>query len=228
MQIIYEDEQLLVVYKEAGLATQTARLGQPDLVSEVKNHIFRNLGDKNPYIGLINRLDQPVEGLVLFGKNAKVTARLNEYLQQNKIQKYYYALVYGMRSQNQEELIHYLEKDKKTNLSKVVREKSKDAKKACLEYQVLCERDGCQLVNIHLKTGRHHQIRVQFSVTGTPLVGDSKYGSQESISFGKLHKVVSPALCAYRLELPHPKDGKMMTFQIEPKHPMMGDIVNEL
>lgn len=224
MDILYEDEHLLVVYKEAGLATQTARLGQADLVSEVKNHIFKNTNDKNPYIGLINRLDQPVEGLVLFGRTPQATARLNTFLQTDKIKKYYYALIYGKRNCEKEELIHYLEKDKKTNLSRVVENKSKDAKRACLQYEVVGEKDDCQLVRIELKTGRHHQIRVQFSATGTPLVGDTKYGSAESLSFGSQHQVRYPALCAYRLELPHPKSEKQLCFQVKPKHPMMGEI----
>ena len=226
MEILYEDKQLLVAYKEAGLPTQTANLTRRDLVNEVKNHIFKETGEKNPFLGLINRLDQPVEGLVLFGKTKESTAALNKSLQNDSIKKYYYALVYGKRNTSQEELQHFLKKDARQGITRVADSKDRDAKKATLFYEIAGETKDCQLLRILLKSGRHHQIRVQLSHTGTPLIGDLKYGSKESVDYSKENQVSFPALCAYRLELPHPVSGEVLTFSIKPKHPLL-TLLNE-
>lgn len=227
MDIIYEDQEILLAYKEAGLPTETKRLGQMDLVSQIKNHLSQKCGKANPFVGLINRLDQPVEGLVLFGKSREATAALNKSLQNYQIEKYYYALVYGKRAEERERIEQYLIQNRKLNQSFVAEKGDSEAKKAILSLTIMKEIDGCELLNIHLETGRHHQIRVQLSSTGTPILGDSKYGSEESKAYSMEQNIKTVALCAYKLILQHPKTKKEMEFCIKPKHPAMGVYFHE-
>lgn len=221
MKILLEDKDQIVVHKPAGLATQTARLGEKDLVSEIKNHISKEHGIENPYVAVINRLDQPVEGIVLFAKNAKAAADLTAQLQNGVMQKFYYAAVFGHMDLPKDRVTDYLEKDSRSNLSKVVSHGSPTAKKAMLDYEVLATVGKMQMVKIHLLTGRHHQIRVQFSHKGHPLIGDTKYGSPESIALGKEMYARTPALCAYSLEWKHPGTGKPVRVLTEPEHPVL-------
>ena len=221
MKILYEDKDQIAIYKPAGVATQTARLGEKDLVSEVKNHIAKEGGKVNPFVGVINRLDQPVEGIVLFAKNQKAAAALSKQMQDGSMQKYYLAAVFGHMEKENDILTDYLEKDARTNSSRVVSATSKDAKKAMLEYNVIATVGKMQFVKIHLLTGRHHQIRVQFSHREHPLIGDTKYGSDESMALGREANAKTPALCAYRLMWKHPVSPKEMDIKIAPEHPVL-------
>ena len=224
MKILLEDKDQIAVYKPAGLATQTARLGEKDLVSEVKNYLSREKKIVNPYVAVINRLDQPVEGIVLFAKNERAAAMLTAQMQNSKMQKYYYAVVYGQMEAVKETLTDYLKKDNRSNLSSVVSKDLPMAKKAVLEYEVLATKGELQLVKIHLLTGRHHQIRVQFSHRGHPLIGDIKYGSKESIALGKEMNVRTPALCAYSLTWENLTDKSAVSVYTEPEHPVIRDL----
>ena len=221
MKILYEDKDQIVIHKPAGVATQTARLGEKDLVSEVKNHIAKATGAANPYVGVINRLDQPVEGIVLFAKNAKSAAELSKQMQDGSMQKYYLAAVFGHMDKGKDILTDYLEKNARTNCSRVVSATSKDAKKAMLEYNVIATVGKMQFVRIHLLTGRHHQIRVQFSHREHPLIGDTKYGSDESMAFSREANTKTPVLCAYKLMWKHPATKKEMDISIAPEHPVL-------
>ena len=194
MKILLEDKDQIVVHKPAGLATQTARLGEKDLVSERKNHISRQQGSNNPYVAVINRLDQPVEGIVLFAKNAKAAASLTARMKDGSMKKYYYAAVYVHMDRDQDRLTDYMEKEERSNLSKIVVQTSPAAKKAVLDYAVEATEEKMQLLRIHLLTGRHHQIRVQLAHRGCPLLGDNKYGSADSIGFGKERYAASEAV----------------------------------
>ncbi len=221
MKILYEDKDQIVIHKPAGVATQTARLGEKDLVSEVKNHIAKEEGQANPFVGVINRLDQPVEGIVLFAKNARAAAELSKQMQDGSMQKYYLAAVFGHMDKEKDILTDYLEKDARTNTSRVVSATSKDAKKATLEYSVMAVSDKMQFVRIHLLTGRHHQIRLQFSYREHPLIGDTKYGSAESMAFSREVNAKTPALCAYKLVWKHPSTKKQMNVSVAPEHPVL-------
>lgn len=218
MNILYEDKDQIVIYKPAGIATQTARLGEKDLVSEVKNHIARMEGKTNPYAGVINRLDQPVEGIVLFAKNEKTVAALSKQLQDGGIRKFYLAAVFGKMEKDADKLTDYMEKDARTNTSRITRKDSKTAKKAELEYNVIGKEEKIQVVRICLLTGRHHQIRVQFSHRRCPLVGDTKYGTEESIAFGREKNIRVPALCAYQLIWKHPHTNEEMKISHMPEN----------
>ena len=167
-QIIHEDQHILVCHKPAGIAVQSANIAQQDMVSELKNYLKKD--KKDPYLGIVHRLDQPVSGIVVFAKNSKSAASLSAQIQDGRAKKIYRALVWG--SFNEEEksgtLEHLLYKDGKTNLSRAVEATApevKAAKKAKLNYRIIkeIEIDGevCTEVEIELFTGRHHQIRVQ-------------------------------------------------------------------
>ena len=226
MKIIYEDKDQIVIHKPAGVATQTSKLGEKDLVNEVKNHISKEDGIVNPYAGVINRLDQPVEGIVLFAKNAKAAAALSAQMQNGSMQKFYQAVIYGHMDVPKDTLSDYLEKDARSNTSRIVSAASKDAKKAVLEYNVMATVGKMQLLEIHLLTGRHHQIRVQFAGREHPLLGDTKYGTPESVSYSREINIRVPALCAYKLIWNHPVTGKELSLSITPENSLIQGMSN--
>lgn len=212
LNILYEDDAILVCHKPAGIATQSSRIGQMDLVSMVAN--YRSRKGEEPYVGLVHRLDQPVEGVMVFGKTKKATGALSAQVSSRQIVKQYYALVEGCPKEEEGQLTDYLLKDGRTNTSRVVKEKDPAAKKACLSYRVVRRLEKQSLLLITLHTGRHHQIRVQLAHAGFPVTGDRKYGHlQEGASYMPL------GLCSCRLSFCHPETGKMMEFAIHPEGP---------
>ncbi len=236
--IIYEDDDIITVYKTAGIATQTKRLGQQDMVSELKNYLAKKpeyKGKGEPYLGLIHRLDQPVSGILVFAKNKNAAAKLSRQVTDGVMKKYYYAVILGSPTEKEGRLENYLYKDGKTNQSLIVKEGFPEAKKAVLTYRILktlavLEENGAlrkQLMNagsrevslaeIQLITGRHHQIRVQFSYAGYPLLGDGKYGSEQSKLLSRQAGCRNTALCAYKLSLIHPVSQKEMIFERQPE-----------
>lgn len=215
LDIIYEDDDIILCRKPAGVATQTKRLGQQDMESLLKN--YRAKKKEPSYIGVVHRLDQPVEGLMVFAKNQKAAASLSKQIQQKMIGKHYYAISAHSPEEKEGRLEDYLITDKKTNVTSVVEKGSqipKDAKRAILEYKVLEEKDGRSLFDIHLHTGRQHQIRVQMAHMGCPLVGDNKYG--ENKTENDKNKSLGIALCSYCLSFTHPTIGKSINFFIKP------------
>ena len=214
LRIIFEDEHIIVCYKPSGIPTQTAKLGAVDMVSLLKNYLYKNQKEKKePYVAVIHRLDQPVEGILVFAKTSFAAKELNKSMQNGSgFGKYYKAVLCGVPEEKTGMLENYLVKDGKTNTSRVCSATEKDAKKAVLEYEVLND----NLVRIKLHTGRHHQIRVQMANIGCPIWGDTKYGvDKDSANVDKSWKQI--ALCAYRLEFTHPKTKKKMEFEIEPE-----------
>ena len=217
IEIIYEDRDILVCRKPAGLATQTKRLGQQDMESLLKN--YRAKKGEQPYIGIVHRLDQPVEGIMVFAKNQQAAAHLSKQVQDRVIGKYYYALsVQEIDPYHTEGILEdYLVTDKKSNFTKVVdvdelrkqgKEIPKEAKYAKLEWKQVKTSTYHTLFDIKLHTGRQHQIRVQMANVGCPLVGDSKYGDA-----GEREQL---ALCSYKLEFEHPTKKIPMKFEIQP------------
>ena len=205
-EILFEDNDIIICRKPAGVATQTKRLGQQDMESLLKN--YRAKKGEPPYIGVVHRLDQPVEGLMVFAKNQQAAAHLSKQVQDRVIGKYYYAILKNTPAQREGVLEDYLLTDKKTNFTQVVESKMEGAKKAKLEYKVLESKENKTLVDIKLHTGRQHQIRVQMANAGCPLVGDSKYGEA-----GDKEQL---ALCSYKLEFEHPSKKSPMRFEIQP------------
>lgn len=214
--IVYEDQDILVCYKPAGLAAQAAAVTQPDVVSELKSYL------KGAYVGVVHRLDQPVEGLLVFARSKRVAAALSRQLEDGTLRKQYCALVCGRPSQDEGELVNYLCKE--GSLSKVVCEGTAGAKKAVLQYQVTRqfvpkEADGtqeCTCLDIRIGTGRFHQIRCQLSHAGMPILGDQKYGTAKSLELSRRLAVRHTALCAYKIQLKHPVSGGEISCEICP------------
>ncbi len=211
-EIIFEDNDILICRKPAGVATQTKRLGQQDMESLLKN--YRAKKEEPPYVGVVHRLDQPVEGVMVFAKNQKAAAVLSKQIQQHMIGKYYYAVSQSAPVEKEGVLEDYLLTDKKTNYTKVIEKRSvadlpTDAKYAKLEYKTVEAKGEKTLFEIKLHTGRQHQIRVQMANAGCPLVGDGKYGDAADRE--------QLALCSYKLEFEHPTKKVPMKFEIQPQ-----------
>ena len=243
-RILYEDNDIIVCHKPAGIATQTARVGQADMVSEITNYLAmaakgnaagcgtgKKVGHtdgRGPYVGVVHRLDQPVEGVLVFAKTRYAAAELSRQNTENRMEKYYYAVVCGQEFEPDGILTDYLLKDGRTNTSRVVPSEVKDAKKAVLNYRVVTKMaymekteaessHSIALVEIRLHTGRHHQIRVQMSHAGMSLLGDYKYADAETMKISDRMHIKDIALCAYRLSFLHPRTGKRLQFQIDPE-----------
>ncbi len=205
INILYEDNHILVVEKPINILSQSDNTKDMDLLTLVKKYIkekYQKPG--NVYVGLIHRLDRPVGGIMVFAKTSKAASRLSKQVQEHKIKKYYLAIVNGIIKQEKgtfEDKIKRL-----ANGNSVIR---KDGKMARLDYEVLerNKKENMSLVKISLKTGRHHQIRVQFSNHQHPLCGDQRYGKEDKTQI---------ALYAYRLEFIHPTTKQQMVFQILP------------
>ena len=214
--ILYEDKDILVCHKPAGVAVQSARFGMADMESSLKNHLALKTPGKMPYLGIIHRLDQPVEGVLVFGKTPQATAWLNKQHQNGMMKKEYLAVFTGTPVKEKQGIWEdYLIKDGKTNTSRVTGKKDRMAKKAVLSYRIMDWRDDRGLAEIRLGTGRHHQIRVQMAHHGMPLWADGKYKKKEEMLEAEQGTAIG--LCAWRLEFTHPKTGKKMKFEVQPE-----------
>ena len=212
-EIIFEDDAVIVCRKEAGVAVQTARAGQADMVSLLKN--YRAKKKEEPYIGLIHRLDQPVEGVMVFAKTKQAAAGLSKQLQAGTLNKQYYALVYRGAEELPKEgiLADYLWKNPQTQKAEIVAQASGKGKQAKLHYRVMTGKDDIALLDVRIETGRFHQIRAQLAHAGFPILGDQKYGTQTSMERSEELGIKNVSLFAYALTFTHPKTGKQMEFQ---------------
>ncbi len=236
LDILYEDKDIIVCHKAPGVSSQTERSYDPDMVSLLMNH-FHKAGEKNPYVGVVHRLDKPVAGVIVYGKNEQATKALSEQITHHQFTKRYYAIVCGAPDTTDTcTFADYLLRDAKTNTSSVVAPASpvyknnKEIKKSSLSFNtiktVVLEEDSpfyrtncpydnkLSLVDIDLHTGRHHQIRVQFAHHGLPLWGDQRY-SPYAKELGQRQGV---ALCAHTLTITHPTTKKEMTFSVIPSN----------
>ncbi len=214
LEILFEDAQIMVCRKPAGVAVQTAKAGQQDLVSLLKNVLAAK--QKTPQIHVVHRLDQPVEGVMVFARDNRSAAALSRQLQAQGVEKHYHAVIEGRIEPEQGELVDYLLRDGRNNCSKVVAAGTKGAKQAALCYRTLHSLDGRSLLEIHLKTGRHHQIRVQMAHAGYPLVGDRKYNPRSAGGY------LPVGLCSVRLAFLHPVTRERMAFEVEPRGEAFG------
>lgn len=233
-KIIYEDEAILVIHKPAGFPVQTKGVGNMDCVCELKNYLKKQSLEKisektpnkkiprEPYLGIIHRLDQPVEGLMVFAKTQKAAATLSAQVSgadDSRMVKCYKARVFGHLPEKKGELTDYLTTDNKTNMSYVVEEKDSadletEGKESILEYRVEFEDAYTQELYIHLHTGRHHQIRVQLSHAGVPILGDQKYGTEDSIEYSRQQGIRNVCLRAVNLQFKHPTSGEWKEWEI--------------
>lgn len=224
MNIQYEDKELLVVYKPAGLATQSARVTSPDLVSFVTRHL------KGAPVYVVHRLDQPVEGLLVLAKTKQAAAGLSKQLQAGTLNKQYYALVYRGAEELPKEgiLADYLWKNPQTQKAEIVAQASGKGKQAKLHYRVMTGKDDIALLDIRIETGRFHQIRAQLAHAGFPILGDQKYGTQMSMERSEELGIKNVSLFAYVLTFTHPKTGKQMEFQAKTQNPAISHLLTTM
>lgn len=224
LNILFEDADIIVCEKPAGVPAQSDKTGDYDMVNYLKNYIFEKDSKTIPYIGLIHRLDRPVGGIMVFAKSQQAAKVLSEQLRTKQMKKHYVAVVTGDLSnrigKEKEKLEDYIVKDGKTNLSKFSTMNDKNAKKAELYYRVIgvlnTENSSypvLSLVEVELLTGRHHQIRIQLSKNITGLWGDTKYNKLFSQNKGW----TNIALYAYRIEFVHPINKKKLEFALVPE-----------
>ena len=210
LNVIYEDNHIIVVEKIVRVPMQKDESEDISMIDIVKEYIrvkYNKPG--NVYLGMVHRLDRSVGGVVVFARTTKAMTRLSEEIRSRRMHKKYMAVLNGTL-ETSGVLENYLVKNEKTNKSMVCKENTKGAKFAKLEYKVIAKQKGYTLVDIDLHTGRHHQIRVQFSNIGHCLWGDQKYGRE----INKVGDYI--ALYAYSLTFNHPTTKEEMTFTNKP------------
>lgn len=211
VKVIYEDNHLLVVEKPVNILSQGDDTSDKDMVNLLKQYIKEKYNKPgNVFIGLVHRLDRPVGGVMVFAKTSKAASRLSEQIRNKTLKKTYRAVIHGTMDKEESTLKDYLYKNKKTNMVSVVNKNHKEAKNAELSYKTLDIKNGLSLVEIDLKTGRPHQIRVQFASRKHPLFGDQRYGQDVN----KVGQQIS--LWSYKIEIQHPTTKEKMEFICEP------------
>lgn len=203
INIIYEDNHLLVVEKPINMLVQSDNTNDKDLLSILKQYIKEKYHKPgNVYLGLVHRLDRPVGGLMVFAKTSKAASRLSEQVRKHEFEKIYYAVICG-KPKNSDILVDKLLKDSNKNIVRV----DERGKEAILSYELIEFKDNLSLVKITLKTGRSHQIRVQFSSRNMPLWGDQKYNKNAKVG-------EQLALFAKDLSFYHPITKEKLTFSL--------------
>lgn len=205
LNVVYEDNQIIVVVKPHNQPSQEDESKDLDLLNEVKAYVKEKYNKPGEaFIGLVHRLDRPTGGLMVFARTSKSASRLSKQINEHTTEKKYYCVVEGFVQEKKGTLVNYLKKDEKNNIIKVVTRTEEGAKKAELDYQVLETKDNLSLLEVSLKTGRSHQIRVQLSAKNIPIYGDQKYN--------KNTKGKQLALWAGKLSFIHPTTKTKMTF----------------
>lgn len=200
--IVYEDNHLLIVCKRPGEIVQGDKTGDEPMVEGLKTWLkekYQKPG--NVFLGLVNRLDRPVGGLVIFAKTSKALSRMNAMLQRGEIQKTYWAIVCDSPEVPSQQLTHYLLRREAQNKSYAYQTARPNTKRAELTYRLLASGERYHLLEVDLHTGRHHQIRCQLSAIGCPIKGDLKYGAPRSNPDGGI------SLLSRRLRFVHPVSG---------------------
>lgn len=211
MDIVYEDNHLIIVNKSAGELSQSDYTRDLSLVDKVKNYIktkYKKPG--NVYLGLVNRLDRPTSGLVIFSKTSKSLARMNKLLKERKIKKIYNAITEKSPNPKKGTLINFLKKNQIKNKSFIVNENELKSKKAILHYTLIKKLKNFFLIEIMLETGRHHQIRSQLANIGCVIKGDVKYGAKRA------NKDKSICLHAKNIEFIHPITKAKISLEANP------------
>lgn len=211
MNVVYEDNHIIVVYKQPGEIVQGDKTGDKPLSDMIKEFLKEKYNKPgNVFCGVVHRIDRPVAGLVVFAKTSKALTRLNEMLRKGEMHKTYWALVEGKRKFKEDRLTDYLISDGRMNKTFRARPADKDQKKCILEYKTIAEGDRYSLLEVNLITGRKHQIRAQLSLSGTPIKGDLKYGAKRSNRDGGI------SLLARRIEFIHPVSKQKIVLEAEP------------
>lgn len=208
MTVIYEDNHIIIVNKTASEIVQGDKTGDTPLSETVKQYLkdkYQKPG--NVFIGVTHRLDRPVSGLVVFAKTSKALSRLNEMFKKGEVQKTYWAVVKNSPKELEGELVNYLVRNEKQNKSYAYEKEVPNSKKAVLDYRLIARSDYYYLLEVDLKTGRHHQIRCQLAKMGCPIKGDLKYGAQRSNPDGSI------CLHARRVRFVHPVSKELIELE---------------
>lgn len=205
MTVIYEDNHIIVVNKTSSEIVQGDKTGDIPLSEIVKQYIKEKY-DKpgNVFLGVTHRLDRPVSGLVVFARTSKALTRLNDMFRNNEVKKTYWAVVKQCPPQDEGELVHYLVRNERQNKSYAYDEEMKNSKKAILHYRLIGHSQNYYLLEVDLKTGRHHQIRCQLAKIGCPIKGDLKYGFPRSNPDGSI------CLHSRRVQFVHPVSKELI------------------
>ena len=212
LNVLYEDNHIIVVEKPVNIPSQGDKTGDEDMLTIIKKYIkekYKKPGEV--YLGLVHRLDRPTGGVMVFAKTSKAASRLSEQVREKQMKKKYLCIVDGKMPQEKGTFKDYLLKNERTNTSKVVSKEIKNAKEAILDYEVIKYNEDINLsvIKVYLHTGRHHQIRLQFSSRKHSLYGDQKYGTR-----GRGKQL---ALWAYSLSFIHPTKKELMEFECFPE-----------
>ena len=205
MTVVYEDNHIIVVNKTASEIVQADKTGDTPLSETVKQYLkekYQKPG--NVFLGVTHRLDRPVSGLVIFARTSKALTRLNEMFRSGEVKKTYWAVVKNAPKESEGELVHFLVRNEKQNKSYAYDKEVPNSKKAVLDYRLIGRSENYYLLEVDLKTGRHHQIRCQLAKMGCPIKGDLKYGSPRSNPDGSI------CLHARRVRFVHPVSKELI------------------
>ena len=205
MTVVYEDNHIIIVNKTASEIVQGDKTGDVPLSETVKQYLKEKYHKPgNVFIGVTHRLDRPVSGLVVFAKTSKALSRLNEMFRNGEVKKTYWAIVKQTPAETEGELVNYLVRNEKQNKSYAYDTEKPGSKKAILHYRLIARSDNYCLLEVDLKTGRHHQIRCQLAKMGCPIKGDLKYGFPRSNPDGSI------CLHARRVRFVHPVSKELI------------------
>lgn len=205
MTVVYEDNHIIIVNKTASEIVQGDKTGDVPLSETVKQYLKEKYHKPgNVFIGVTHRLDRPVSGLVVFAKTSKALSRLNEMFKNSEVKKTYWAIVKQTPAETEGELVNYLVRNEKQNKSYAYDTEKPGSKKAILLYRLIARSDNYCLLEVDLKTGRHHQIRCQLAKMGCPIKGDLKYGFPRSNPDGSI------CLHARRVRFVHPVSKELI------------------
>lgn len=206
MNVLYEDNHIIIINKRAGEIVQGDKTGDPSLCDTLKQFLKEKYNKPgNVFVGLPHRLDRPVSGIVVFAKTSKALERLNEMFRTSSVKKIYWAITKNRPPKEENELIHWILRNEKMNKSFAHAKEVKGSKQALLHYRHIASSQNYNLVEVELKTGRHHQIRCQLSAIGCPIKGDLKYGAKRSNPDGSI------SLHARQIEFIHPVSKRPIT-----------------
>lgn len=187
MRVVYEDNHVIIVHKESGEIVQGDKTGDKPLSETVKDYIrdkYHKPG--NVFLGVVHRLDRPVAGLVVFARTSKALSRLNDMFRNGEVHKTYWAITRNKPAEDEGTLVNWIVRNEKQNKSYVYDKEVPGAKRAELKYRVMAHTENYHLLEVHLLTGRHHQIRCQLAHMGCAIKGDLKYGAPRSNPDGSI------------------------------------------
>ncbi|MCQ2132813.1 MAG: RNA pseudouridine synthase [Bacteroidaceae bacterium] len=212
MKVVYEDNHIIIVDKDCSEIVQGDKTGDKPLSETVKQYIKEAYAKPGEvFLGVVHRLDRPVSGLVVFARTSKALTRLNKMFQEGEVHKTYHALVKNRPPKDEDELVHWLVRNEQQNKSYAYDREVPHSKKAILHYKLIETLDNYFLLEIDLKTGRHHQIRCQLAKIGCPIKGDLKYGAKRSNPDGGI------SLQSYSVNFVHPVSKKVIEVTSERK-----------